>query len=165
MNKAVVTALPGQPTMLIERTFAATPERLFAALTQKSQLERWWIGPGYQCRVDHIDPRDGGSWKFVLSDSPGQTYTFHGSFHEVSPRRIVQTVEVDVPGEKGHVGLEKRELIPLGTNQTKLRVMSTFLSVGDRDRVIQNGMEEGMTQTYARLDEVLKEEGEENGIA
>jgi len=164
MNKALVTAVPGQPIISIERTFDAPPGRLFTALTQKSQLEKWWIGPGYQCRVEYIDPRTGGSWKFVLSGKDGPSFTFHGSFHEVSPRCIVQTVEVDDPGEKGHVGLEKVELVPWGKSQTKLRVTSAFLSVADRDQRMANGMEEGLNQTYARLDEVLNQtKGEENG--
>jgi hypothetical protein len=31
------------------------------------------------------------------------------------------------------------------------------MSVGERDGMVQSGMEEGMQQTYARLDEVLQE--------
>ena len=114
-------------------------------MTQKDKIEQWWIGPGYDVYVEHLDVRDGGLWKFVQRNKEGHEFSFHGIFHHVSPECIIQTTEFDGLPESGHVGLEK--MVSTGT----------FMSVADRDGMMQSGMEEGMQQTYAKLDEVLQE--------
>ncbi len=157
MKKATVTARPGEQNIIIERLFDAPSDKVFAALTQKDKLEQWWIGPGYSMHVEHLDVRDGGSWKFVQTNKEGHTFSFHGVFHYISPSCIIQTTEFDGLPESGHVGLEKMELFDLGNGTTRMVSTGTFMNVTDRDGMVQSGMEEGMQQTYARLDEVLQE--------
>ncbi|MBA2284961.1 MAG: SRPBCC family protein [Ktedonobacteraceae bacterium] len=156
MNKATVTARPGEQNIIIERVFDAPRDKVFAAMTQKDKVEQWWIGPGYDVRVESLDVRAGGSWKFVQSNKEGQEFSFHGVFHYISPECIIQTTEFDGMPEPGHVGLEKMELFDLGNGKTKLVSTGTFMSLADRDGMLQSGMEEGVQQTYARLEEVLQ---------
>jgi len=40
--------------------------------------------------------------------------------------------------------------------RTKLTVQAVFQSVADRDGMIQSGAEEGMNESYERLDELLE---------
>jgi len=40
--------------------------------------------------------------------------------------------------------------------RTKLMAQSVFQSVADRDGMMQSGMEEGVNDSYDRLDELLK---------
>jgi uncharacterized protein YndB with AHSA1/START domain len=157
MNRATVTAEPGKQTIIIERMFDAPRYKVFAAMTQKDKLEKWWIGPGYSNRVEHLDVRDGGSWKFVQTNERGDEFSFHGSYHMVSPEMTIQTFEFDGLGEQGHVSLQKMELVETSDGKTRLLATSTFMSVDDRDGMIQSGMETGMQQTYNKLDEILKE--------
>jgi uncharacterized protein YndB with AHSA1/START domain len=156
MNRANVTAEPGKQNIVVERMFDAPRDKVFAAMTQKDKLERWWIGPGYTNRVEHLDVRDGGSWQFIQTSANGDEFSFHGSFHLVSPEMTIQTFEFDGLGEAGHVALQKLELVEVGDGRTKLLATSTFMSIEDRDGMISSGMEEGMQQTYDMLDEVLK---------
>ena len=155
MNKATVTARPNEQNIIIERVFDAPRDKVFAAMTQKEMVEQWWVGPGYDVRVERLDAYNGGTWKFVQSNGEGHEFSFHGVFHHVSPECIIQTTEFDGLPESGHVGLEKMELLDLGNGKTKLISTGTFMSVADRDGMVQSGMEEGMQQTYTRLDEVL----------
>lgn len=157
MNRAKVTVEPGTQNIVVERMFDAPRRKVFAAMTQKDKLERWWTGPGYTNRVTHLDVRDGGSWRFVQSDGRGGEFGFHGSFHMVSPEMTIQTFEFEGLGERGHVSLQKTELIETEEGKTKLIATSTFMSVEDRDGMVSSGMEEGMQQTYDMLDRILKE--------
>lgn len=158
MNKAKVTANPGESVIHIERMFDAPREKVFAAMTQKDKVEKWWLGPGYKVRISEMDVREGGSWKFVQTADDGKEYAFFGTYHEVTaPQRIIQTFEFDGLPERGHVSMEKMELADAGDGKTKMTVVSTFFSVDDRDGMIQSGMEEGMHQTYAALDKLLAE--------
>jgi len=44
----------------------------------------------------------------------------------------------------------------LPNGRTRATIHSIFQSVADRDGMIQNGMEKGITEGYERLDEILK---------
>ena len=48
----------------------------------------------------------------------------------------------------------KLEELPGG--RTRLSVQSVFQSVADRDGMLQSGMEEGLNDTYDRLEELLE---------
>ncbi|MCD1259268.1 SRPBCC family protein [Paenibacillus athensensis] len=154
-NKAQVKADPAGQNIIVERVFNAPRDKVFAAMTQKDKLERWWTGPGYTNRVEHLDARDGGSWKFVQSGPNGEQFSFHGSFHLVTPEMTIQTFEFDGLGEPGHVSLQKSELFDLGDGRTRLVATSTFMSAADRDGMLHSNMEEGMQMTYEALDQVL----------
>jgi uncharacterized protein YndB with AHSA1/START domain len=157
MNKATLIVKPGEQNIIIERIFNAPRDKVFAAMTQKEKVEKWWIGPGYDVKVERLDAYSGGSWKFVQTNQEGQEFSFHGIFHYVSRECIIQTTEFDGLPEPGHVGLEKMELFDLGNGKTKLVSTGTFMSVADRDAMIESGMEEGMQRTYEKLEEVLRD--------
>lgn len=154
MGKAIVTAKPGESTIHIERTFDAPKDKVFAAMTQKDKLEKWWIGPGYDVKITELDVREGGKWRIVQSKD-GQEFGFFGVYHEVSPERIIQTFEFTGLPERGHVSMEKMEMTE-EDGKTTIHVATTFFSVEDRDGMIQSGMEEGMNSSYDALDEVLQ---------
>lgn len=160
MNKATVTAKPGESTIHIERIFDAPREKFFRVITDKNLISKWWIGPGYDVHVTDMDVKEGGKWKFVQKMHDGSAeYTFFGVYHEITaPERIIQTFEFNGLPERGHVILEKMELEELEGDKTKLKVTQSFFSVEDRDGMLQSGMEEGMQNTYNTLDKVLAEE-------
>ncbi len=156
MGKATLTVKPNEQNIIIDRDFDASRDKVFAALTDKEKIAKWWVGPvGYTTEVDSFDPRDGGSWRYIQTDPEGAKFAFHGSFHKVSPEMVIQTFEFEGLPEPGHVALEKMTLTE-ADGKTHMHVVSTFMSVEDRDGMIQSGMEEGMQNTYNQLDEVLK---------
>jgi uncharacterized protein YndB with AHSA1/START domain len=157
MNNATVTAGPGEQQLTIEREFDAPRSKVFTTMTRKDLVEQWWIGPGYDVRIEALDAHDGGAWHYVQIDKSGQEFSFHGVFHKVSPELIIQTTEFDGLPEPGHVGIERVELRELSGGRTKMVSTGVFMSVADRDALIQSGMEAGMQATYRKLDEVLRD--------
>jgi uncharacterized protein YndB with AHSA1/START domain len=157
MNRAKITVEPNQLSFKVERTFNAPRDKVFLAMTEKDKLERWWVGPGYTTRVEHLDAREGGLWRFIQTGD-GWEHGFHGYFHMVSPEMIIQTFEYDGLDERGHVTLQKIELMDIGDGKTKLISTSVFLSAEDRDGMIHSGMEEGLQYSYSKLDEILMQD-------
>ncbi|MDQ4501598.1 SRPBCC family protein [Sinomonas sp. ASV322] len=149
-----VSAEPGLPFITVIREFDAPAERVYAAHVDP-ELFVQWIGPRrLVTTLDRFEPRSGGSYRFVQSDNEGQSFAFHGSFHELTaPRRMVQTFEYE--GAPGHVSLDSAELEPLDGERCRLTIHSTFQSVEARDAMLQAGMSDGMSEGYERLDEVL----------
>ncbi len=152
MGTTRITADPGLPFIDMERDFAAPRELLYRAHTDPELLIRW-LGPNkYRMTVDRFDVRDGGTWRYVHADDEHE-HGFHGVFHGApSMDGIVQTFEYE--GYPGHVSLERLtfEDVPGGT---RIQIRSVFQSVEDRDGMIESGMETGLNEGYARLDDLV----------
>jgi uncharacterized protein YndB with AHSA1/START domain len=103
--------------------------------------------------LETFEPRSGGRYRYIHKDKDGNEFGFHGTFHEMSLERSVQTFEFE--GYPGHVSLDSMTLEELPGDRTKITVHSVFQSVSDRDGMIQNGMERGVREGYERLDEIL----------
>lgn len=153
-NKTIVTAEPGKQGLFITREFDAPRELVFKAHIDP-QLYVQWLGPhGYEMILETFEPVNGGKYRYVHKDTAGNEYGFHGTFHALSIDNMVQTFEFE--GYPGHVSLDCMTLEELPGNRTKATIHSVFQSVSDRDGMIQNGMEKGVTEGYERLDDVLK---------
>jgi uncharacterized protein YndB with AHSA1/START domain len=140
------------PVIRITRDFAATPAQLFAAHTVPQLFARW-VGPdGMETQITTWDARAGGEWAFVQRHD-GAEYRFRGCFHEVSPRRIVQTFSFE--GAPDNVALETLTFEELAGGRTRLHAQSLVDSFENRDEWLRSGMEVGVDQGYAKLDGVL----------
>jgi len=158
MNKATVTAKPGESLIRIEREFNVPKAKLWKAMSTRELIEKWWTGPGYQVRVEEFEPRDGGKWRYIqYMDGKDEEFAFYGVFHEYGPERVVQTFEFSGLPERGHVIMERMQLKEVGEGKTLLTVDQSFFSAQDRDGMMASGMEEGMNQTYAKLEELAGE--------
>ncbi len=155
---AKITVEPGKQEIFIEREFDAPREIVFKAFTDP-EIYAQWIGlRGLITTLETFDPRNGGSWRYTQKDANGNEFAFHGVNHEVlSPERIIGTFEFEGLPEKGHVILQTARFEELPGNRTKLTSQSVFQSVADRDGMLQSGMEEGVNDSYDRLDELLEE--------
>jgi uncharacterized protein YndB with AHSA1/START domain len=153
-NQTIVTAEPGVQELFITREFDAPRELVYKAHTDPD-LYAQWLGPrGYEMKLETFEPVSGGKYRYTHKDPQGNEYGFHGSFHEMSPERMVQTFEFD--GYPGHVSMDCMMLEELPGDRTKITIQSIFQSVEDRDGMVQAGMEKGVREGYERLDEVLK---------
>jgi uncharacterized protein YndB with AHSA1/START domain len=152
-----ITAEPGKQEIIIEREFDAPRELVFKTFTDP-ELYSQWLGPRELTMVlETFEPVNGGSWRYIQKDPDGNEYAFHGVNHEVlSPERIIGTFEFEGLPEKGHVVLETARFEELSGNRTKLTSQSVFQSVEDRDGMLQSGMEEGVNDSYDRLDRLLE---------
>lgn len=149
---ATVTT-PTDREIHIERVFNAPREGVFAAFTDPELIPEWWGPHGTTTSVDQMDVRAGGSWRFVVRNSDGSETGFRGTYREVTPpERIVQTFEWE--GLPGHVSVESATFEDLG-DRTRVTSVSTFHTTEERDGMLGSGMEVGMNETYARLDELL----------
>ncbi len=155
-NQTKIIAEPGTQVITIIREFDAPRELVFRAYTEADLYVRW-VGPrGYEMNLEKFEPWSGGSWRYTHRDAQGNEYGFHGVNHEVSaPERIIGTFEFEGMPEPGHVALETAVFETLPGNRTRVTGQSVYRSGTDRDGMLQSGMEHGVNDSYARLDELL----------
>ncbi len=155
MAKTEYTIKLGVQEITSTRMFDAPRELVFKALTDPNLIPKWWGPRKYWTKVDKMDVRPGGTWRFINGDATGNEFGFHGVYHLIdAPNRVVQTFEFE--GVPGHVALDTMTLEDVG-GKTRLVQHSVFQSVEDRDGMVQSGMEEGASESMDRLAELLVE--------
>ena len=156
MGKTSIDAPAGSQSIDVTREFAAPPELVFRAYSDPVLLTRWLGGPRLEMTVDTWEPRHGGRWRYIHRGAGGEEYIFRGVFHgDLTIDGITQTWEYE--GWPGAVSLETVTFVPGPANSTRLQIHTTYPSVEARDQMIGSGMEEGMNDGFARLDELLAE--------
>jgi uncharacterized protein YndB with AHSA1/START domain len=75
-------------TLQVRRTFAASREKVFAAWTEREQLEKWMCRdvPAHTIIHHQQDIRTGGLYLMEIRDpAKGETYWGQGTYREVTP--------------------------------------------------------------------------------
>ena len=105
----------------IERTYDASPSRVFAAWASKEEKSRWFHGPDeWTSSVHAFDFRSGGRERVSTSAPGGEVHTFECTYHDIVPNeRIVSTYEMYANDVRTSVSLASLEFEPHGTG-TKL---------------------------------------------
>jgi uncharacterized protein YndB with AHSA1/START domain len=106
-------------TFVIERSFAAAPEQVFAAFSDPSK-KRLWFGesPNHDVEEFEMDFRPGGSelvhYRFkAASPFPGALLTNEGRYLEITPgRRLVMAGAMSLEGRCFSASLVTFELLP-----------------------------------------------------
>ena len=139
----------------MSRIFNAPRELVFRVCTDPDAIPNWW-GPGnLTTTVETMDLRVGGKWRFVQQDPKGNVFAFNGEFREVTPpERLVETFEFE--GMPGHVVVDTYIFEDLGDGRTRLTATSKFGSPEDLKGMMQSGMEEGATESWDRLAELVE---------
>jgi uncharacterized protein YndB with AHSA1/START domain len=152
---ASVLTTPSEREIRTERVFDAARDRVWRALTEPDLIAQWW-GRGNKLVIERLEVERGGHWRFV-EHADGE-HGFEGRYREVTPpERLVLTFEWD--GMPGHVVVDTTELEDLGGGRTKVITTSLFHTTEERDGMLSSGMQTGLDQSYAALDELLAKLG------
>jgi uncharacterized protein YndB with AHSA1/START domain len=156
MNKTTLQVEPGKQELFIYREFEAPRDLVFKAFTDPKLLAQWMNPCNMSLHIDQYESVDGGAYHFTHTDPMGGKHLFRGVMHEVNaPERLIRTFEYLNLPERGHVVLDILSLESLPGKRTRLTRQSIFRSIADRDGMVQAGMENGVTESHALLDELL----------
>jgi uncharacterized protein YndB with AHSA1/START domain len=153
-HETTIEADPNLPTITIVREFEAPAERVFRAWTEPELVARW-LGPrSTTMRIDRWDAKTGGGYRYAAQRDGEVLASFYGSFHEVRPsERLVQTFTFD--GYPDGVSLETMTFEELAGGRCRLTSLSVVNTMEVRDLIMSSGMEVGVHEGYARLEELL----------
>jgi len=152
-DAAAIEADPTVPMIHIWRDFTGTPEQLFRAHTDPELFARWCGPEGMGVTILEWDATTNGKWRFTGGDCDDNAQYFRGSFHTVSPEKIVQTFTWEAMPDG--VALETLTFEDLGDGRTRLHATSLCDSFEARDAWLRSRMEVGVNDGYAALDRMI----------
>lgn len=99
------------PTLVLNRTFQADPETVFAYVSKTEHLLKWWGPEGMHVSKHDMSFEQKGPWMSVMTNSEGQNYKVSGHVtHIDAPRSIGFTWawhdENDQRGVESHVTIK-----------------------------------------------------------
>ncbi len=153
--KKLTLATPSDCEIVMTRRFDAPRALVFEALTKPELLKRWMHGPeDWSLPVCEIDLRVGGEFRYVWRGPDGAEMGMGGVFREIEPpARIVNTelFDEDWTGGETLVTTELEER----NGRTTLTTTVVYTSQAARDGALKSGMEQGLGESYDRLDGLL----------
>jgi uncharacterized protein YndB with AHSA1/START domain len=135
--------------IVVRRTFNGPARIVFEAWTKPELFRQWWVpkSMGMSLLSCEMDVRVGGGYRFEFAYGDSQM-AFFGTYKEVTPHsRLVWTNDESDGGAISTVTFEERG------GKTLLVYHELYPSKEALDA--NAGMENGMAETFAQLDELL----------
>jgi uncharacterized protein YndB with AHSA1/START domain len=99
-------------TFVVERTYDASPARVFAAWAEPERKARWFGDPETGVAEYELDFRVGGR-EFNRGTVEGQAYTYEARYQDIVPdERIVYAYDMHTDGQRISVSLGTVQLKP-----------------------------------------------------
>jgi uncharacterized protein YndB with AHSA1/START domain len=153
--RSTKVTLPSDEDILMTREFDAPPQLVFKAWTTPELVRRWWAGRRGEMTVAEIDLRVGGMWRYVMVAQGGHEVAFHGVYQEIVPgERLVTTEVFEAMGGDGV--LNDVSFVAAGGG-TRLEFLVKTDSRETRDMILESGMEKGVQEQMALLEEIASE--------
>ena len=151
MNNRTTVERKSERELVVTRTFNGPARVVFEAWTKPELLKRWWApkSTGVSLLSCEADVRVGGKYRFEFGHDASKPVAFFGRYIEVTPHsRLVWTNDESDNGAVTTVTFEEKD------GKTLLVMHELYPSKEALDGAIA-GMEGGMPETFAQLDELL----------
>lgn len=121
-------------TFVIERTYHASPARVFNAFADQAAKARWFAGPDdWETLSADMDFRVGGSEIQRTQEPGGPVHTYQARYQDiVQDQRIITTYEMYMDDVRSSVSIATVELEPAGDGTTlRFTEQGAFLDGSD----------------------------------
>jgi uncharacterized protein YndB with AHSA1/START domain len=102
----------------LHRVLRAPPERVYRAFLDPDALAKWLPPYGFTCKVHHLDPKIGGTYKMSFANfNTGHSHSFGGEYLEIVPmQKLRYTDKFDDPNLPGEMQtIVSFKQVPCGT--------------------------------------------------
>jgi uncharacterized protein YndB with AHSA1/START domain len=148
-----MTARTSDFVLRLARTVPAPRAAVFTALTDASELAKWWGPRGFVVpRVD-FDPQVGGGYRIAMQPPDGELFHLSGEFREIeAPSRLAYSFRWDPPHP------DDRETVATLSLEDRGRETDLCLTQGEFATKERRALHErGWTESFDRLEMLLAE--------
>lgn len=159
MSKAIFTKDFTTKTVMIEKTFQANKDKVWAAYTDGDTLAKWWGPKEWPASNLSFDFSQGGHWHYCMTGPDGTKACGKITYLEINPKDSFSANDA-FADEKGNID----ETLPKTNwnvifegmgDTTKVTTKMTFGTAEDMQKLVEMGFEEGFTSSLSNLEEYL----------
>lgn len=146
--------------LTLRREFLANRQLVWDCYTKSELLNQWFAPKPLTTKTKSMEFEEGGHWHYAMIDTSGTEYWGYTEYVTIKPIDYYTSLDTfsnemgevnkDLPGAKWKV-----EFIDNG-ERTLVETVIQYNSFADLETIIQMGMEQGMTMTLEKLDELLE---------
>jgi uncharacterized protein YndB with AHSA1/START domain len=146
-------------TLTIKRAFAANRQLVWDCYTKSELLNQWFAPQPLTTKTKFMDFKEGGYWLYAMVEPDGKEYWGRMDYLKINPIESYSgldafsdengTLNTDLPRANWDVTFHDLD------ENALVQTVVTYKSLADLETVIQMGMEEGLTSTMERLDDLL----------
>jgi uncharacterized protein YndB with AHSA1/START domain len=134
-----------------QRTFDAPREAVWKAFTDPAIVPLWWGPHGTTTRIEEMDVRPGGKWRYVSSAPDRDDVAFYGEYLAVEPPQEIRwTFMFDVEGAGPQGGPETHRFEEVD-GKTRVTSIGHMGSEDIIEGALATGMSKGAIETWDRL--------------
>ena len=139
--------------LIMERVFAAPIEKVFAFITERENLLKWWGPTGTSVADNHLDLSALGEWWFIMIDPSGGRTKVTGEVKKLNPPQMLEfsLIVHMADGPPMIDSVVRFELASVDTGGTHF----TLTQSGLTDAEIEMQSKYGWASTLARLEDLL----------
>lgn len=161
MNKTVITRDTDNLMMTVERRFEAPRDLVWRAYTDPEWLDRWWAPRPWRAETLHMDFAVGGHWRYAMCGPDGERHHARMDFLEIVPRDFFRCVDV-FADESGNAIPDMptqtfKTTFTGSGDATEVTVIVNYEKAEDLQKVIEMGIEQGITMAQDQLEEMLRD--------
>ena len=144
-------------TIVIERTYDASPARVFAAWADPRAKARWFAGPEeWESGAYELDFQVGGRERASGGPPGGPVHTYEAHYHDIVPNeRIIIAYDMHLDGTRISVSLATVEFKPAGAGTRLIFTEQGAFLDGFDDPALR---EQGTRELLDALDQELRRE-------
>ncbi|NLR80100.1 SRPBCC family protein [Chitinophaga eiseniae] len=146
-------------TLTIRREFLADRQLVWNCYTKSELLDRWFAPAPLTTKTKSMDFREGGHWHYAMVEPNGTEYWGYTAYLKIEAIDFYTALDA-FSNEAAEINeaLPRAEWLVTFTDKGEnalVETIVTYKSLADLEQVIQMGMEQGMTATLNKLDELL----------
>lgn len=152
--------------LILEREFDAPKALVFKAFSEAEHLKQWWGPRGWILTTCDVDFREGGVWHYCMKcvdENQGEFFGFEswgkGVYKEIVDGEKIVYMDYfsDAEGNESDVMPATLSTLLFTEKDGKTTVINRaeYVSSEALQQVLDMGMEQGITETWDRLDEYV----------
>ncbi|MCC6369368.1 MAG: SRPBCC domain-containing protein [Bacteroidia bacterium] len=146
-------------TLTITREFKASRQLVWDCYTKSELLDQWFAPKPLTTKTKSMQFKNGGHWHYAMVEPNGTEYWGYTEYLSIHPINYYTALDAfcDEKGEINKNLPRAKWLVSFNDKGENAVVESvvTYNSLNDLETVVNMGMQQGMSATLEKLDELL----------
>lgn len=159
MSKTKFTKDEANNSLIVERDFNASIDKVWRAFTEIEILEKWWAPRPWKAVTKAFDFREGGQWHYAMTSPEGEKHWAIQNFKKIVPQKSISLFDA-FADENGSVdsNLPNMQMVNEFTESngvTSVKSTTVFPDLESLKKTIEMGVEQGTAMAQDHLEELL----------